>query len=76
MREREESAPHVTIKNKKECRAIIKTKEILLVVLVFLSLALFGTQMAQAGTSSSKIRDFQVISPTENDRLLEAEQLA
>jgi len=35
MRERDESAPHITIKNKKECRAMIKTKEILLVVLVF-----------------------------------------
>jgi len=32
--------------------------------------------MAHAGTSSSKIRDFQGISPPENDRLLEAEQLA
>ena len=55
---------------------VIKTKVILLVVLVFLSLALFETQIAQAGTSSSKIRDFQGISPPENDGLLEAEQLA
>jgi len=50
--------------------------EILLVVLVFLSLALFETQMAHAGTSSSKIRDFQGISPTKNDWLLDAERLA
>ena len=64
------------LKTKKECRAMIKTKEILLVVLLFLSLALFETQKAQAGTSSSKIRDFQGISPPENDRLLETEQLA
>jgi len=55
---------------------MIKTKEILLVVLLFLSLALFETQKAQAGTSSSKIRDFQGISPPENDRLLETQQLA
>ena len=69
MREREESAPHVTIKNKK--MQSNDKNEILLVVLVFLSLALFETQMAHAARSVSlDLPPFTLIGATTRSGLL------